>query len=135
MREFKFRAWDEQNKVMHSDFQYIQTGIGGADWTVFISDMHKLDMEPYPLKNPYFQQQLKKMQFTGIKDKNGLDIYEGDIIAKPENVWGIMVWKAPSFEVTVDKTQSSLYSLAYFEDAIVVGNIYENPELITSKIT
>ena len=133
MRDYRYRAWDEQNKVMHNNFQFIKTGNEDNDWIVFTSDIHKLDMEPHPFKNPYSAQQLNVMQFTGLVDKTGVGIYEGDIIAKPGNIWGIMIWKAPSFEVTVDKTQSSLYSSSYFDDAIVVGNVYENPELITRK--
>ena len=136
MRNLKLRAWDEQNKVMHNNFQVISSGNEGNDWVIFISDLRPLskpETNPFDNPQPFFSKQLKKMQFTGILDKNGEEIFEGDIIAKPGNIWGIMVWKAPSFEVTVDKHQSSLYSLSYFEDAIVVGNIYEHPELITSE--
>ena len=134
MRDLKFRAWDECNKIMHSSFKCITSGDSGNDWIVFISNIFTLEnheTNPFTNPNPYFSRQLKKMQFTGIVDKNGVDIYEGDIIAKPNNVCGVMVWKAPSFEVTVSGEQSSLYSLEYFEDAIVVGNIYENSELLS----
>jgi YopX protein len=68
--------------------------------------------------------------FTGLHDLNGKEIYEGDIIKKDNGVWGVIVWKAPSFEVTVSETQSSLYTKEWIEDSIVIGNVYENPELL-----
>lgn len=88
-REIKFRAWDEREKVMHYDFEFIQSGIEGNDWIVFKSDKHKLDLKPHPFDNPYFSQQLKIMQFTGLKDKNSLtDIYEYDIILPDGTIGG-----------------------------------------------
>ena len=81
--KIKFRAWDERNKVMHYDFQFIQTGNEGNDWIIFISDKFPLsnnETNPFENPNPYFSQQLKKMQYIGIRDKNDTDIYNGDIV-------------------------------------------------------
>lgn len=38
MKEIKFRAWDEQNKVMHNDFQFIKSGDSGNDW-IFLNQI------------------------------------------------------------------------------------------------
>ena len=69
-------------------------------------------------------------QYTGLKDKNGIDIYEGDIIKTLSNDWGVIVWKAPFFETTVSEDQSSLYTREWYYKSEVIGNIHQNPELI-----
>jgi len=69
-------------------------------------------------------------QFTGIKDKKGIEIYECDIIKTPRADWGVIVYKAPFFEVTVSETQSCMYTREWFNNVEVIGNIHENPELL-----
>jgi uncharacterized phage protein (TIGR01671 family) len=83
MREIKFRAWDEINKIMHYDFKWISSGDKENDWIVFTSDKSPLQnpkTNPFNNPNPYFSQQFKKMQFAERKDKNGKEIYEKDIV-------------------------------------------------------
>ena len=95
-----FRAWDEQNRVMHYNFEFITSGTEGNDWIVFKSDKQKLE-DGKVFDNPYFRQQLKIMQYTGLDDQEGNKIFVGDIIFVDEEKWvvvfelGMFGYKAP----------------------------------------
>lgn len=68
--------------------------------------------------------------FMGLQDKNGKDLYEGDIIMTINDNWGVIVRKEHCFEVTVSETQSSLYYADWIRQSEIIGNIHENPELL-----
>jgi len=131
MREIKFRGWDEGNKIMHFDFQFIRSGVEGNDWIIFISDkftLEKHETNPFRNPSPYFSQQLKIMQYTGLKDSKGIEIYEGDIV-KTQKTFG----DKPTFE-TIEIKIDMLYGITIgtlYPERLseVIGNIYENPEL------
>ena len=121
MREIKFRAWDKTEKVMlHWDF---------------IED----DMLPTVLSYGDFI----PMQYTGLHDKNGKEIYEGDVVLYSSE-WGNceVVWKYGGFGLEVngvggftDGFHSFSTVSAGQKDCEVIGNIYENPELLNPHTT
>jgi len=136
MREIKFRAWSEKDERMYYDIEEISfdTEIGIV---VGYSDRAENYFPPsgYGPITSYVQNVIL-LQYTGLKDKNGEEIYEGDIIhiLDPNAIsqgWDIDVRWSDSYgqwyllEGTLD--------LALFEEADnceVVGNIYENPNLL-----
>ena len=81
MRELKFRAWDKTDKFMSKPFTFSDfvgyEGEGGA-W-VFANDI--------AITNNKKLCDIKIMQYTGIKDKNGEEIYEGDIVETFTGWW------------------------------------------------
>ena len=118
-RIIKFRAWDEGNKIMHNNFQFIRSGEEGNDWIVFTSDKQTLKDKRHPLKNPYFQQQLKIMEWTGIEN-----IFEGDIVTLGEIDGGGVV-KYYEYRFYVDYGTSHT---RVSRNHKVLGNIYEKTE-------
>ena len=141
MREIKFRAWDERHEVMHHNVQFIKSGDTGADWICFDSDEKpsKRNATGILFDDPFFSQQIKLMQYTGLKDKNGREIYEGDILSSEypmkgnKNchpvVWGSGRWNVDhSINDCCRAWRGDLNGHHASEE--VIGNIYENPELL-----
>ena len=78
MRDFKFRAWDKVGKVMYTGLPHSYAGKTGQD-----------DF-PQVLKHPMIYD---VMQYTGLKDMNGTEIYEGDVILAGYYKWKCkVVW-------------------------------------------
>lgn len=128
MREIKFRAWDKNEK----DFVEITSfGFDEGLWYVQAIDEKENNIDP-----PYFdfEDELEVMQYTGLKDKNGREIYEGDIVSYPgigrsedqEPDLLVVKWLENDGCFIFGGVRTD-YAIRYGE---VVGNIYENPELI-----
>ena len=117
-RPIKFRIWDDILKVLFTP--ELDAKIGNL-WTMPI-------LSGGVLKD---REGIEVMQFTGLTDKNGKEIYEGDVIALDDVICPI-TFSNGSFQMVTSENQGSSNAIQervkYFE---VIGNIYQNPELIT----
>lgn len=146
-REIKFRAWNKENETMLPPFSFedISTqNYAGESW-LWLGENELINTK---------LSDLVLMQFTGIQDKNGKDIYEGDIVFKfygdnslkerlkgakgvvkfgrylvLKDDWG-MDNLATGWHMTFSDNSGSIEITEKFE---VIGNIYENPELLPSN--
>ena len=95
-------------------------------------DLQEQDVNPYNISDV---PQNNLMQCTGLRDKNGKLIYEGDIVKDKINQTYEIIWKDNAIMFLMkhigDTYREGLYSLIILENGIeVIGNIYENPELL-----
>ncbi len=140
MREIKFKAWDKSQQRMLSvsepdnqgkrEYYPFEVAIGFSHW----------DKEDITL-----------LQFTGLKDKNGKEIYEGDILKRTgmrDNFHGLLRDTSKSelivVEIKVTHTEFGLYSVGFSMNTQqtyaertnpatyeIIGNKFENPDLLT----
>ena len=123
MREIKFRAWEKHLKKMFLPDTLARLHFNGELPYCF-----------YTIKGQMITHKaLVLMQYTGLKDKNGIEIYEGDILKDIDSVVGNVFFADGGFKVDYGKRGD--YWLASREGAVVIiiGNIYENPELLEKK--
>lgn len=129
MREIKFRAWDTKHREMIEEIKIFPE----YNWLV------QSDNDALCERERASENQLILMQYTGLKDRNGTEIYEGDIVRinipvdenNPLITNGI-------FQVIFDKGMFCIfipegnYPLSDYlhQDCEVIGNIYEHPELL-----
>lgn len=78
------------------------------------------------------------MQYTGLKDKNGKEIYDGDILK--HDLWGTtkVIWEHGMFRADNEKTGRDMLDVSLYNHQLprtrVIGNVYENPELLTQRV-
>lgn len=117
MRDIKFRAWHQQGLSKPEDNKHSMTywKLGqGLDTSWFYA--HAKDV----------------MQYTGLKDKNGVEIYEGDRLRDSNGFAGTVVWWRSGFFCEVSDGGGK-WNILSSPKAEVIGNIYESPELLTKE--
>lgn len=155
MREIKFRAWDKQNKVMSTVYQ-----IRYPEWHKDRKVREKVEYQLFcthgrddgkgfhDLSSATFpEEQIELMQYVGIKDVAGNDIYEGDILAYDtedgiciaEVVWtkdvdpnrDLSPILGPGYVLTNARHWRNYKESEEGMELLILGNIYENPELLS----
>ncbi|MEX3487350.1 YopX family protein [Staphylococcus warneri] len=126
----KFRAWYKSEKKMKRVYSI---GFNEQGEAISIQDEFADNYEAYAM---YDVSDYELMQSTGIKDKNGVEIYEGDIIhhaEKPNPFFNspFEIIQARTGEWILDNYQGgTVLAFSQPEELEVIGNIYENPELL-----
>lgn len=140
----KFRAWISEADTMVNDLK----GIDFENETVVLKKFYWED--GFPVEEEVFEVEIGNaiiMQSTGLKDKNGKEIFEGDIVKRYRSPFFKAKWE---YQIeTVIKEEASLllgrefgknfgtipFNSPFAKSVLleVIGNIYENPELLEDE--
>ena len=134
MRELKFRVWSQEDKQYRTDCNVCKlfNGKTGCPATIYNDEGDRFDIE----------------QYTGLKDKFGEEIYEGDVVKrlKPHEFlknavqteifrvrWGVR--KAGFFAYSKERKKHNVPAKRLNANDVyeVIGNIHENPELLEGQ--
>lgn len=133
MRPIKYRAWDKhkkrmlkvQNIAFSDDGEVVSVYTAGPD---FSNDKQALMGEKPDLENVVLE------QYTGLKDKSGIEIYESDIIRYENDKYGKIFLGGIGFRVVLNGKLIDYDWLLYATpDIEVVGNVHENSELLEAE--
>ncbi|HAQ4449822.1 hypothetical protein VKPMB4989_03265 [Enterococcus lactis] len=127
----KFRAYSTEKNEMYYPHNDKNVDLTIDDETGFIAPLVNLGSGMWGMIDKY-----ELMQSTGLKDKNGVEIFEGDLVEHDDNLNGD--WETfETCEVVYDKDYAQFCFkwdagnfLTDYRNLNVIGNIYENPELL-----
>lgn len=130
MREIKFRAWSKfTEKMIHPDetgwYDRVFMGSNGFLQTTDLAGIVNRD-------------DVVAMQYTGLKDKNGREIYEGDIVMQLsertyDSVTGVVKFIDGRYVIESADGKTSVYLFDEVAFNVLIGNIYETPELLDGE--
>lgn len=143
-REIKFRAWNTQKKRMsYQDGTGSQPLIFRIDGALTLVDKYNNSEYQYKCEHNlfitdeeggnYHTEDFLLMQYTGLKDKNGKEIYEGDIV-KIRDYYaevGVVEYNPPRFNIFDNDDSTTDFDNIKWKYFEVIGNIYENPDLLS----
>lgn len=115
-RKIKFRMWNDYDKKM-------------IHWNELL-EKNLANIFTIPSYNKWL------MQYTGLHDKNGKEIYEGDIVKikyRDEDI-GKVIYEHNGFSIDVTNMNKNYGRVSFVNNFMeVIGNIYDNPELLGGK--
>jgi uncharacterized phage protein (TIGR01671 family) len=127
-KEIKFRAWNIKNKSMIDEVLEMGFGCRHYPETWLIGDDQRTD-------------HFELMQYTGLKDKNGKEIYENDLL-QYDGYNFKLINKEKIYQVRYDDNLAQYYAynlensfdtflvVRAWKESKIIGNIYQNPELL-----
>lgn len=129
-REIKFRAWDDLHNKMYpvSDIEW---DADGRMWVTADDGKNGIEL---------IDDEAHLMQYTGIHDKNGRKIYEGDIVRTGkdnvgdlEPMIGQVIMQEGSWLIENEKKQEAIDLFSEITSREVIGNIFEDKQLLEGK--
>lgn len=145
MNEIKFRAWDKKKneffkptyKAHEGNLEYLQLTMDGRVNRVVLDEWGDLEVEDESL----FENRYEITQYTGLKDVNGKEIYEGDIVKQiPKEGYEHIIAKGDlgiiksSFgSCTIINAKDGRTHFFFYTEQEVLGNIHQHPELLSDS--
>lgn len=140
MNDIKFRAWDLDNHIMHYQDEkdedahpiiwYCRSG------EVFFEEYTVFDTCPggtgHVQEWDYARPNQVVMQFTGLFDKHGKEIYRDDIVKYWGGV-GLIVWISNTANFSIKSSKGSYFDFYPDLELEIIGNIHENPNLLNTN--
>lgn len=131
-RIIKFRAWDTELKGFYKP---THRAYEGRLWELLVSFSGNLcahTMKGLEHESKWPEKYIL-MQFTGLLDKNGKEIYEGDVVRVRDHIYQVSwIEEAAALRLKgIDWVFGLAFNQALQRSREIIGNIYENPELTT----
>ncbi len=132
-REIKFRAWHKKTEIMFDVME--------INFVNKLVECYKDHGKAGCIHAGFKLNKIEVMQFTGLKDKKGVEIYEGDILKATSQNIDLAIVEIGEYLEDAEATYCGVFiklkdgkeyglSSQETEFAEVIGNIYENPELL-----
>ena len=137
MREIKFRAWNKE------DGEMVRVDALAIKRNCFDTKNYSIGTQPHlydQYNNIHSLEDCVLMQYTGLKDKTGQEIYEGDIVQawggeycqgfRELNIIGEVKWQSNGFDIVKDNVGYGWGFAEHFDYIVVLGNKFEDTDLL-----